>query len=149
LIEQYGPLAKTHGILGAYAQTELGHGSNVAAVETTATFHPKSQEFEIHSPTLTSTKWWIGSGGLVASHAVVQAQLILPRNKRMGPHLFLVQLRDSEDHRLMPGIATGDIGQDISFNACSASFFMFLKSQVQRLSMLVERMTTASYASIM
>jgi acyl-CoA oxidase len=110
LVGQYGSLAKHHGLLGAYAQTELGHGSNVAALETTATFLPESQTFEIHSPTLTSTKWWIGSSGLLATHAVVQAQLILPTNKLIGPHLFLVQLRDERNHLPLPGVVIGDIG---------------------------------------
>lgn len=32
------PLATSFRILGAYVQTELGHGSNVRALETTATF---------------------------------------------------------------------------------------------------------------
>ena len=109
MIKRLGPSVKKYKLLGAYAQTELGHGSNVSALETTATYLPGTQEFEIHSPTLTSLKWWIGSAGLLATHAVVQAQLILPGKKYLGPHLFLVQLRD-DNHRLLPGISTGDIG---------------------------------------
>lgn len=88
-----GPLIKNRGILGCYLQTELGHGSNVNQLETTATYIPENDEFEIHSPTLTSMKWWPGGLGKTANYAVVQAQLILPKNKNMGPHLFLVQLR--------------------------------------------------------
>eukprot|EP00511_Aplanochytrium_stocchinoi_P013617 CAMPEP_0204891914 /NCGR_PEP_ID=MMETSP1349-20130617/28388_1 /ASSEMBLY_ACC=CAM_ASM_000710 /TAXON_ID=215587 /ORGANISM="Aplanochytrium stocchinoi, Strain GSBS06" /LENGTH=65 /DNA_ID=CAMNT_0052057597 /DNA_START=63 /DNA_END=257 /DNA_ORIENTATION=- len=38
--------------IAAYAQTELGHGSNVRGLETTATLDVKTQEWEIHSPTL-------------------------------------------------------------------------------------------------
>lgn len=90
---QFGPLVKHRGILGCYLQTELGHGTNVAQLETTATYIPESDEFEIHSPTLTSTKWWIGSLGKTANFGVVQAQLILPGERNVGPHLFLVQLR--------------------------------------------------------
>lgn len=90
---QFGPLVKHRGILGCYLQTELGHGTNVAQLETTATYIPESDEFEIHSPTLTSTKWWIGSLGKTANFGVVQAQLILPNERNVGPHLFLVQLR--------------------------------------------------------
>ncbi|KAG6474525.1 hypothetical protein ZIOFF_068462 [Zingiber officinale] len=50
------PLAYKMQIIGCYAQTELGHGSNVQGLETTATFDPKTDEFVTHSPTLTSSK---------------------------------------------------------------------------------------------
>lgn len=50
------PLATKMQIIGCYAQTELGHGSNVQGLETIATYDPKTDEFIIHSPTLTSTK---------------------------------------------------------------------------------------------
>lgn len=50
------PLAYKMQIIGCYAQTELGHGSNVQGLETTATFDPKTDEFVINSPTLTSSK---------------------------------------------------------------------------------------------
>jgi len=43
-------------IIGCYAQSELGHGSNVRGLETTATWDPKTKKFEIHSPTLTASK---------------------------------------------------------------------------------------------
>ena len=51
------PLAKTYRVIGTYAQTELGHGSNVQGLETTATYDKSTREFVVHSPTLTSRKW--------------------------------------------------------------------------------------------
>lgn len=54
--QKWIPLAYKLQIIGCYAQTELGHGSNVQGLETTATFDPKTDEFVIHSPTLTSSK---------------------------------------------------------------------------------------------
>ncbi|RDB17664.1 Peroxisomal acyl-coenzyme A oxidase 1 [Hypsizygus marmoreus] len=110
LVAKYGPQIATRGIIGCYLQTELGHGTNVSQLETTATFIPGTQEFEIHSPNLTSTKWWIGALGKTATYGVVQAKLILPGGKDVGPHLFLVQLRNTDNHNVLPGIVIGDIG---------------------------------------
>ncbi|KAH7882117.1 peroxisomal oxidase [Phlebopus sp. FC_14] len=110
IMDEYWDLVTNKGIQGCYLQTELGHGSNVARLETTATYLPETQEFEIHSPSLTSTKWWVGGLGKTATHGIVQAKLVLPVGKDMGPHLFLVQLRSLEDHSALPGIVLGDIG---------------------------------------
>ncbi|KAF5376636.1 hypothetical protein D9615_007859 [Tricholomella constricta] len=99
LIANYGPLIATRGILGCYLQTELGHGTSVSQLETTATFIPETQEFEINSPTLTSSKWWIGALGKTSTHGVVQAKLILPGGKDI-----------LENHKVLPGIIIGDIG---------------------------------------
>ncbi|KAM5540990.1 hypothetical protein V8D89_005301 [Ganoderma adspersum] len=107
---KYGALIVHRGILGCYLQTELGHGTNVAALETTATYLPATREFELHTPTPAAAKWWIGALGRTATHGVVQARLILPSGHDAGPHLFFVQLRSLEDHRTLPGITIGDIG---------------------------------------
>jgi acyl-CoA oxidase len=109
ILEKYGNLIAKGGILGCYLQTELGHGTNVNRLETTATYIPETQEIEIHSPTLASTKWWSGGAGKTATHAVVQAKLILG-GKDIGPHLFFVQLRDFDTYKTLPGIHVGDIG---------------------------------------
>ena len=37
------PLCRDWRMIGCYAQTELGHGSNIRALETTATFLPESK----------------------------------------------------------------------------------------------------------
>jgi acyl-CoA oxidase len=74
------PDIRTMKKMGCYAQTELGHGSNVAGLETTATLDAKTDEFVIHSPTVTSTKYWPGGLGLWGNHAVVFARLIVESN---------------------------------------------------------------------
>lgn len=114
LMENYWDLVHEKGIQGCYLQTELGHGTNVARLETTSTYIPETQEFELNSPSLTSTKWWIGALGKSATHGAVQAKLILPDGKDMGPHLFFVQLRSLEDHKPLRGITVGDIGPKAS-----------------------------------
>ncbi|KAF9351172.1 hypothetical protein BGX26_010760 [Mortierella sp. AD094] len=73
-IEKFFKPAERYEIIGCYAQTELGHGSNVQGIETTATYIPETDEFEIHTPYLTATKWWIGGLGKAANHAVVMAR---------------------------------------------------------------------------
>jgi acyl-CoA oxidase len=98
-----------HNILGCYLQTELGHGTNVQALETTAIYEPETDTFDLHSPTLSSTKWWAGGSGTTATHGIVQAQLIIA-GKRYGPHLFFTPLRSLKDGKLFDGIVAGDIG---------------------------------------
>lgn len=48
---------------GAFGMTELGHGSNVQSVETTAHYDNASKCFILNSPTDTSIKFWIGNLG--------------------------------------------------------------------------------------
>ncbi|KAM7272321.1 hypothetical protein ACFE04_026984 [Oxalis oulophora] len=103
------PLAQKCAIIGCYAQTELGHGSNVQGLETTATFDPQTDHFIIHSPTLTSSKWWPGGLGKVSTHAIVYARVITDGQDH-GVHGFIVQLRSLDDHLPLPGITVGDIG---------------------------------------
>ena len=50
-------------MLGCYAQTEVGHGSNLQGLQTTATYRPETDEFELWTPTLESCKWWPGTLG--------------------------------------------------------------------------------------
>jgi acyl-CoA oxidase len=43
-------------IIGTYAQTEMGHGTFIRGLETTATYDQKTREFVINSPTITAYK---------------------------------------------------------------------------------------------
>ncbi|KAL3932640.1 MAG: hypothetical protein SGPRY_000622 [Prymnesium sp.] len=134
--ERWLPLAQSFTILGAYAQTELGHGSNVRAIETTATYLPASEEFELHSPTLSSTKWWPGGLGLTATHAIVYARLLL-RGVDLGVHGFFVQLRSLEDHSALPGVCLGDIGPKLGLNELDNGFASFNRLRIPRDAMLM------------
>jgi acyl-CoA oxidase len=84
----------------------------VAALETTATFDEASDEFVIHTPTLTATKWWIGGAAQTCTHSAVYAQLII-KGKRCGVKTFVVQLRDTKTFKLKSGIVIGDCGPKV------------------------------------
>lgn len=128
--------ARNMEIIGCYAQTELGHGSNVRGLETTATFDPSTDEFTMHSPTITSTKWWPGGLGKVATHALVQARLII--NKRdYGIHAFIVQVRCMENHTPLPGIIVGDIGTKYAVNTVDNGFLRLDHVCIPRMNMLM------------
>ncbi|GAA5954976.1 hypothetical protein JCM21900_005953 [Sporobolomyces salmonicolor] len=107
--------AERYEIIGCYAQTELGHGSNVQGLETTATYRPETKTFVLQSPGLTAMKWWIGGLGRTADHAVVMAQLYTPDGRngslvRRGPFPFVVPIRDLKTRELLPGCTVMDIG---------------------------------------
>lgn len=52
--------AENLAILGTYAQTELGHGTFVRGLETTATYDPQTKEFVLNTPKKSSYKFWPG-----------------------------------------------------------------------------------------
>ncbi|KAF2622244.1 acyl-CoA oxidase [Macroventuria anomochaeta] len=136
------PKILNYDIIGCYAQTELGHGSNVRGLETTATWDPKSKEFEIHSPYLTASKWWNGSMGRTATHAIVIAQLLLPTKDNPtaytshGPQTFLLQIRDAKTHQPLPGIAVGDIGPKYGYASMDNGYMLFDHHRVPKSAML-------------
>lgn len=95
-------------LVGCFAMTETGHGSNVQAIETTATFDPSSEEWVIDSPTPSARKDYIGNAAKHATIAAVFAQLHT-RGEEHGVHCFLVPIRDEDGHP-MPGVTIGDDG---------------------------------------
>ncbi|PVU87983.1 hypothetical protein BB559_004682 [Furculomyces boomerangus] len=127
--------ALDYRIIGCYAQTEAGHGSNIRSLETTATFIEETDEFEIDSPTLTSTKWWIGTLGLSATHAVVMAQVYV-KGKHVGLFPLVIQIRSLKDHKPLPGVHVGDIGPKMGYNSIDNGFMNFDKVRVPRFNLL-------------
>jgi acyl-CoA oxidase len=131
------PMCTKLQCIGTYAQTELGHGTYIRGLETTATYDAEKEEFVVHSPTLTSTKWWPGGMGKTATHAVVMARLVTG-GKDVGPHAFIVQIRRNEDHQAMPGVTAGDIGPKMGYNAVDNGFLRFDHVRVPRRAMLMK-----------
>ncbi len=102
------PRALTGELLGCFAMSETGHGSNVADLETTATYLPETDEFEIDTPHDLARKDYIGNAARDGRLAVVFAQLITD-GLQHGVHAFLVPLR-SEAGAILPGIRIEDNG---------------------------------------
>ena len=106
-MEELLPKLMRYEINGAYVQTELGHGSAVRGILTTAVYDPETETFVLNTPELKATKWWI-TGLNAATHGAVVAQLITG-GKNYGMHFFWVQLRD-ENYQTLPGVNVFELG---------------------------------------
>lgn len=129
-----------YDIHGCYAQTEIGHGSDVSGLLTTATYDKKSDEFVIHTPVPEATKWWPGELGRYATHAVVFAQLLIPDDdgdvNKYGVAPFIVQLRSLKDHKHLSGVKTGDMGPKLGYKGKDNGWATFEQVRIPRDQML-------------
>jgi Acyl-CoA dehydrogenases len=95
-------------LLGSFAMTEVGHGSNVQALETVATYDDSTKEIVIDTPTEGGVKTYIGNAARDARMAVVFAQL-MTGDENHGVHAILVPVRD-EAGNPERGVTIGDNG---------------------------------------
>ncbi|CAI5758716.1 unnamed protein product [Candida verbasci] len=134
----YWAKSKESGVVkqmyGCFGMTELGHGSNVAGCETTATFDEETDSFLIDTPHIGATKWWIGGAAHSATHTVCYARLIV-KDIDYGVKTFIVPLRDSQ-HNLLPGIAIGDIGAKMGRQGVDNGWIQFTEVRIPRFFML-------------
>ncbi|MGV8874109.1 MAG: acyl-CoA dehydrogenase [Rhodococcus sp. (in: high G+C Gram-positive bacteria)] len=109
--EAYVPKIINLELLGCFAMSETGHGSDVQSLETTATYDRETDEFVVNSPTPSSRKDYIGGAAETATVATVFAQLITAgpgeESETHGVHCFFVPLRD-ENGADLPGVTTSD-----------------------------------------
>lgn len=119
---------------GCFAMTEVGHGSNVRDLETTATYDATTNEFVIHTPSPGARKAYIGNAAAHARVASVFAQLEIG-GVRHGVHPFVVPIRDEQGCPL-PGVTIDDQGAKLGLNAVDNGRIWFDHVRIPRGDML-------------
>ena len=124
-----------HGrLLGCFAMTESGHGSNVQALGTTATYDAEAGEFVVDTPDDRARKDYIGNAAAHAQVAVVFAQLVVDGESH-GVHALVVPIRDEQGEAL-PGVRIEDCGHKIGLNGVDNGRLYFSGVRVPRTSLL-------------
>ncbi|XBB67064.1 acyl-CoA dehydrogenase [Nocardioides sp. WV_118_6] len=121
-------------LLGCFAMTETGHGSNVQALGTVASYDPATAEFVVTTPTEQAGKDYIGNAAAHARVAVVFAQLEVA-GERHGVHALVVPLRD-EAGATLPGVRIGDDGAKMGLNGVDNGRIWFDGVRVPREALL-------------
>ncbi len=119
---------------GAFAMTEIGHGSDVASIATTATYDGEHQEFVIHTPFRAAWKEFLGNAGRDGIAATVFAQLIT-KGVNHGVHCFYVPIRD-ENGDFLPGVGGEDDGWKGGLNGVDNGRLHFDHVRVPRTNLL-------------
>lgn len=136
---------------GCFAMTELRHGSNVAGLQTTATFDVKSDQWDIHTPDEGAIKWWIGNAAEDGRAATVFARLRIPSSgvraasgssggdetamDDHGVHAFIVPLRDDSGATL-PDVEIRDCGYKVGLNGVDNGAIRFTHVKIPRENLL-------------
>jgi acyl-CoA oxidase len=125
--------------IGCFGLTEFAHGSNVRGIQTEAHYDHRKREFVINSPTKEAMKFWIGAAAEVANMSVIWAQLYID-GKCYGVHAYIVPIRDTKTHQLLPGVLIGDCGPKNGCNGIDNGFILLdnvrvpVENQLDRIS---------------
>lgn len=119
---------------GAFAMTETGHGSDVAAIGTTATYDEGKQQFVIDTPFRGAWKDYLGNAALHGTAAVVFAQLIT-KGVNHGVHAFYVPIRNAKGG-FLKGIGGEDDGLKGGLNGIDNGRLHFTNVRVPRENLL-------------
>ncbi|WP_010535330.1 acyl-CoA dehydrogenase [Brachybacterium squillarum] len=131
------PGAMSLEVPGAFAMTEIGHGSDVQSLATTATFDPdggEDGEWVIHTPFRAAWKDYNGNAAIHARAATVFARLIT-NGVDHGVHCFYVPVRDAEGN-LLPGVQSEDDGEKGGLNGIDNGRLAFDHVRVPRTNLL-------------
>ncbi|MEO6826055.1 MAG: acyl-CoA dehydrogenase [Microbacteriaceae bacterium] len=131
---QFLPAIMSLEVPGAFAMTEIGHGSDVASIATTATYDPQAREFVINTPFRAAWKEYNGNAAIDGKAAVVFAQLITG-NVNHGVHALYVPLR-GDDGATLPGVSAEDDGLKGGLNGIDNGRLRFDQVRVPRTNLL-------------
>ncbi|MET9604117.1 acyl-CoA dehydrogenase [Streptomyces sp. NPDC006512] len=131
--DAYLPDLITGELMGCFAMTETGHGSNVQALGTVAEYDTASREFVITTPDDRARKDYIGNAARHAELAVVFAQLEVDGRSR-GVHAFVVPLRVGGE--TAPGVRIEDDGRKMGLNGVDNGRIWFDGVRVPREALL-------------
>lgn len=134
--QHYAHMADNYELLGCFAMTEIGHGSNTKMLQTRATYDKTTRTFVIHSPNFEAAKCWSGMAGQCATHAVLYAQLYTSDEVCHGIHQFVVEIRDTKSHLPSPGVIIADMGHKIGLNGIDNGVIMFDNYRVPKSALL-------------
>ncbi|SFC19791.1 Acyl-coenzyme A oxidase [Nocardioides terrae] len=123
--------------MGCFAMTEHRHGSNVAALETVASYDPATQQFVITTTREDAYKDYIGGAAKHAELAVVFAQLEVPGEdgpESHGVHAFVARIREGGEP--VAGVRVGDDGPKMGLNGVDNGKLWFDGLRVPREALL-------------
>ncbi|GAA2298904.1 acyl-CoA dehydrogenase family protein [Streptomyces kunmingensis] len=131
--DAYLPDLITGKLMGCFAMTETGHGSNVQALGTVATYDADSREFVLTTGDDQARKDYIGNAARHAELAVVFAQLEVGGTSH-GVHAFVVPVRI--DGEVAPGVRIEDDGRKMGLNGVDNGRIWFDGVRVPREALL-------------
>ncbi|MEU2118153.1 acyl-CoA dehydrogenase [Streptomyces sp. NPDC016459] len=129
----YLPGLITGELMGCFAMTETGHGSNVQALGTVARYDADRQEFVVTTHGDQARKDYIGNAARHAELAVVFAQLEVG-GKSEGVHAFVVPVRVAGE--VAPGVRIEDDGRKMGLNGVDNGRIWFDGVRVPREALL-------------
>lgn len=131
--DAYLPDLITGKLMGCFAMTETGHGSNVQALGTFARYDAAAQEFVITTHGDQARKDYIGNAARHGELAVVFAQLEVGGESE-GVHAFVVPIR--VDGEVAPGVRIEDDGRKMGLNGVDNGRLRFDGVRVPREALL-------------
>lgn len=120
-------------VMGCFAMTETGHGSNVQALGTVARYDADAREFVITTEGDQARKDYIGNAARHGELAVVFAQLEVGGTAE-GVHAFVVPIRTGGE--VAPGVRIEDDGRKMGLNGVDNGRIRFDGVRVPREALL-------------